>query len=341
MTQKVSVIIVNYNGEKVLDECLSSIFKQTYKNYEVIVVDNDSKDNSIEIIKSSYPKVILIEEKYNHGFAGGNNIGYEKSTGEIIILLNNDTKVEEDYIENFIKVFDEFPNCGVASSKIVLYDEPELLDGAGSFWTGYTMLYHTGYLKKANLKEFNNPYKVFSAKGASMITKKEIIEKVGLFDSDFWHYYEEGDFCHRVINSGYDVYYYPKTTCYHKCGHSRVLLNKEDLIFFSNEKNRILSFLLNFKFPDVIFVLIKHLVILVGYVLLHLISKFRNRLKSKDNSNINEVNIIRMIFKSIIWNITNLKKTLAKRKNNPFKGSERDLPTKKVSILQMINPSKY
>jgi GT2 family glycosyltransferase len=341
MTPKVSVIIVNYNGEKVLEECLSSIFKQTYKNFEVIVVDNDSKDKSIELIKSNYPRAILIEEKYNHGFAGGNNIGYEKSTGEIIILLNNDTKVEEDYIENFIKVFDDFPNCGAASSKIVLYDEPEVLDGAGSFWTGYTMLYHTGYLKNSNLKEFNKPYKVFSAKGASMITKKEIIEKVGLFDSDFWHYYEEGDFCHRVINAGYDVYYYPKTTCFHKCGHSRILLNKEDLIFFSNEKNRILSFLLNFKFPDVIFVLFKHLIILVGYISLHIVSKFKDRLKNKANSHGNEVSIIRMILKSIIWNIVNIKKTLAKRKNNPFKGSERDLPTKKVSILQMINPSKY
>jgi GT2 family glycosyltransferase len=341
MNLKVSVIIVNYNGKEIIEECLSSILTQTYKNYEVVVVDNDSVDNSTEIIKNKFPKVTLIEEKYNHGFAGGNNIGYKYSSGEIIILLNNDTKVEIDYIEKFIKVFEEFPNCGAASSKIVLYDEPDILDGAGSFWTGYTMLYHTGYLKNANLEEFNKPYRVFSAKGASMITKREIIEKVGLFDSDFWHYYEEGDFCHRVINAGYDVYYYPKTTCFHKCGHSRVLLNKEDLIFFSNEKNRILSFLLNFRFPDVLFVIVKHLVILIGIILLNLVSKFKNKFNKMQNSQIKEVSIIKMIFKSIFWNVINLKKTLIKRRNNPFKGSEKDLPSKKVSILKMINPGKY
>jgi GT2 family glycosyltransferase len=174
-----------------------------------------------------------------------------------------------------------------------------------------------------------------------MITKREIIEKVGLFDSDFWHYYEEGDFCHRVINAGYDVYYYPKTTCFHKCGHSRVLLNKEDLIFFSNEKNRILSFLLNFRFPDVLFVIVKHLVILIGIILLNLVSKFKNKFNKMQNSQIKEVSIIKMIFKSIFWNVINFKKTLIKRRNNPFKGSEKDLPSKKVSILKMINPGKY
>jgi GT2 family glycosyltransferase len=341
MNQKVSVIIVNFNGTEVIEECLRTILNQTYKNFEVIVVDNDSKDGSPKIIKDKFPEVTLIEEKYNHGFAGGNNIGYKYSTGDIIILLNNDTKVEKDYIEKFVKVFDDFPNCGAAQSKIVLFDEPEILDGAGSYWTGFTILYHYGYLKNSNLDNFNRPYKVFTAKGASFITKREIIEKVGLFDADFWHYYEEGDFCHKVINAGYDIYYYPTTTCFHKSGYSRLILNKEDLIFFSNEKNRILSFILNFKFPDVIFVLFKHLIIIFGFIILHHYNKFKDFLLKKERPLIGNADVVKMTLKSIYWNIKNIKRTLEKRKRNLYKGSERDLPTKKVTLLQMMNPGKY
>jgi GT2 family glycosyltransferase len=338
MSSKVSVIIVNYNGEKILEECLDSILNQTYKNFEVILVDNDSNDKSVEIVKNKYPEVILIEEKYNHGFAGGNNIGYEKSTGEIIILLNNDTRVDKDYIEKFIKVFEDFPNCGIAQSKIVLDSEPDLLDCAGSYWSGYTMLYHYGYLKKADNAEFNKPYKVFIVKGASMITKRSVIEKIGLFHSDFWHYFEEGDFCHRSINAGYDNYYYPATTCYHKCGHSRIMLNKEDLILFSNTKNRIQSYLLNFRFPDVLFVMFKHFLILQGVIGITLFYQIKNYFKTHEKINFN---IIFLVLKAIFWNLKNIKSIIKKRNKNPYKGSEKDLPQKNITLFQLVYPSKY
>ncbi len=323
----VSIIIVNYNGKKYLEECINSILDGTYKNFEIIVVDNNSSDGSPELVKSKFPTVTLIKEKYNHGFTGGNNIGFEYSRGEYVILLNNDTKVEKNYIKNFIQVFDEFPKCGVAQSKIVLYDNPEILDCAGSFWTDITLLYHFGFLKNSNLKKFNEPFKIFSAKGASMIIKREVILQVGLFDKDFWHYYEETDFCHRAINAGYEVYYYPKALCFHKIGISRGELNQEDKILFSNTKNKFFSFIKNFDFPSVLWVLIKHFVSLHFYIIMLLING-----KFKESGT---------IYKAIFWNIKNLSFILKKRNENKFKGNEKILPKKTFSYLFFFKPDKY
>jgi GT2 family glycosyltransferase len=323
----ISIIIVNYNGKKYLEECLNSIYSGSYKNFEIIVVDNNSSDGSPKFVKNEFPKVKLIEEKYNHGFTGGNNIGYENSNGEYIVLLNNDTKVEKNYLENFIKVFEEYPKCGVAQSKIVLYDNPEILDCAGSFWTPITLLYHYGFLKKSSLKEFNKTFKIFSAKGASMIIKKEVIEKVGLFDKDFWHYYEETDFCHRAINAGYEIYYYPKALCFHKIGISRGELNQENKILFSNTKNKFFSILKNFSFPDVILVLIKHFAALHFYIIILLLNR-----KFKEAGT---------IYKAIYWNIKNLPLILKKRNENKFKGNQKILPRKNFSYLFFLKPDKY
>lgn len=323
----VSIIIVNFNGYKYLKECLDSLYNNTYQNFEIIVVDNNSSDESCNFIHKNYPKVKLIEEKSNHGFAGGNNIGYKNSTGDVIILLNNDTKVEKDFIKNFIQVFDEFPNCAAAQSKIVLYDDHTKLDSAGSFWSPITILYHFGLFRNSNDNKFNKPYKVFSAKGASLIIKKEVIEKVGLFVDEFWHYYEETDFCHRIINAGYDIYYYPKALCFHKIGVSRILLNNEQRILFSNTKNKIFSFILNFKFPSLIWVLTKHLAVLNFLVLVYL-----SRLQIKEAIT---------VYKAIFWNIINIRKILKLRNKNIYKGTESILPSKKFNPLFYFYPDKY
>jgi len=318
----VSIIIVNYNGSKIIKDCLDSITNQSYSNFEVIVVDNNSTDESTKIIKKNYPNIKLIELKNNLGFTGGNNIGYKNSNGENIILLNNDTKVEHDYIEKFIKVFNDFPNCGIAQSKIVLYDFPQKLDCAGSFWTFSTYMYHFGYREKSIDKIYNEPYKIFSVKGASMIIKKEVIEKIGLFDEELWHYYEDTDLCHRAINAGYDIYYYPFAVCYHKEGYSRKQLNQETKILFTNTKNKLYSFSKNFEFPDVIIVIFKHLIMLNIYCII-LFSK-------------GHFSKIFTILKAILYFFYRLPSYLINRKKNKYKGKESILPTKKKFILHFV-----
>lgn len=325
--KKISVIIVNYNGKKYLEECIKSIIENNYKNLEIIVVDNNSSDGSQDLIKDKFNQVILIEETSNHGFAGGNNIGYKVSTGDIIVLLNNDTKIEKDFFVNMLPVFEEHPKCGVAQAKVVLYDTPEVLDSAGSFWHYSTFLYHYGYLKDSNKEEFNKPYKTFTVKGAAMFIKREIIEKVGLFDSDFWHYYEETDFCHRVINSGKEVWYYPKAICFHKIGVSRTILNQEEKIIFTNIRNKIFSIYKNFYLLDLISVLSRAYLTFFCLIVIFLYRK--------------DLYNAKIYSKVIIWSILNIKKLITKRYENKFKGSEKILPSKNISILYFFYPHKY
>jgi GT2 family glycosyltransferase len=259
----VSVIIVNYNGKKWLQKCLDSLFSQTYTNFEIILVDNNSSDDSIEFLRSNYSdtRLKIIEHKENSGFAGGNNVGFKYARGEYIILLNNDTWVEKNYVNNFINAFNEIPNLGCAQSKILLMDTPEKLDSAGSFWTTSTFLYHYGVAKNTNDEKYNKNYKVFSTKGASVIYRKDILDKLGLFDDRFWCYYEETDLNHRLWLAGYESWYYPQAICYHANGGTSLAFNN-DFIQFHNFKNKIRSFLKNFELTTLIWVMPMHLIII-------------------------------------------------------------------------------
>src|SRR5581483_6462346 len=146
--------------------------------------------------KTNYPKVILIKNHKNSGFAGGNNMGYIYAKGEYIFLLNNDTIAGPDCLEKLLIAFDEIPNLGSVQSKIVLMDNPRKLDMCGAYWTNSNFLYYYGYAKNSDAPEYNKIMPFFSNMGAAMMIKKDLINKIGLFDEDFWCYYEETDFCH-------------------------------------------------------------------------------------------------------------------------------------------------
>ena len=114
----VSIIIAHWNGEEIIKDCLESLSKTTYENYEVIVVDNASTDNSVKIITENFPNIKIVQNNKNYGFAGGNNIGYNHAKGEIILLLNNDTNVEPDWLENLVKFSLDNPQVGILQPKI-------------------------------------------------------------------------------------------------------------------------------------------------------------------------------------------------------------------------------
>ena len=118
MTPKVSVIIVNYNGKKWLKPCLDSLSKQIYKNFEIIVVDNNSNDGSVAYLNKNHPKVITFQSKKNVGFSEGNNNGYKLAKGQYIILLNNDTIVEDNFIKNLLEAYEENPHAAIIQPKI-------------------------------------------------------------------------------------------------------------------------------------------------------------------------------------------------------------------------------
>ncbi len=240
----VSISVVNYNGEKFLPEFFASLSRQTYSNFEVIFVDNASVDGSVRYVREHYPHVTVVETGKNAGYAEGNNIGYEHSKGEYILIMNNDTILAEDLIEKMLQAFDEIPNLGVVQPMVRLMSQNEKLDACGSFWTNTGFNYHIGIYKSAHLPLYNESFPVYSVKGMCMMVPRKAIEEVGLFDPDFWCYFEETDFCHRLWLAGYQCWYYPKTFIYHYMGGTSSK-KPSSFIQFHSFKNRLCSYLKN------------------------------------------------------------------------------------------------
>ncbi|MDO8503257.1 MAG: glycosyltransferase family 2 protein [bacterium] len=289
----VSVIIVNWNGGEVFEDCLESLAKIDYPNWELVVVDNGSADGLPKSIK----RIEIIQNTSNLGFAKANNQGYKKARGKYILLLNNDTKVTPDFLTKLVARAEEDSSIGVVQPKIYLMDKPGYLDNAGSFLTRIGFLKHWGFLEKDG-SEFNNEKEIFSAKGACMLIKRKVIEEVGLFDDNFVSYFEESDFCWKVWLAGYRVIFYPKSFIYHKVGYTIRRQNVRE-INYHYYKNRICSLLKNLSSENLVFVLVPHLVISAAISTLFL-------LRSQPKNAF-------MIWKAIWWNITSLGTTLGKR----------------------------
>ncbi|KXG76291.1 glycosyltransferase family 2 protein [Thermotalea metallivorans] len=228
-----SIIIVNYNTKELTLQTLRSIYAGNNKFlYEVILVDNASKDDSVEVFKKEFPQVKLIENNQNLGFSKANNIGIKMAGGRYILLLNSDTLVIEDTLEIMIKFMDTHLDVGAAGCKVELPDGS--LDKAckRSFPTPQNALYHA--LKLDHIfphhKKFgeynltfldeNQTHEVDCLVGAFMLIRREVIEQVGLLDEDFFMYGEDIDWCYRIKQVGWKIVYYPKTKIIHYKGGS-------------------------------------------------------------------------------------------------------------------------
>lgn len=267
---KLSVIIVNYNVEHFLDQCLLSVLKACKKvDTEVFVVDNNSIDGSVAMVKERFPFVHLIENKKNTGFSYANNQAIKISTGEYILLLNPDTHVEEDTFEKIVSFMDAHPEAGGLGVKMI--------DGKGKFLPeskrglptptvafykifGLSALfpksklfgkYHLGYLDKDQI------HQVEILSGAFMLMRKSVLDKVGLLDETFFMYGEDIDLSYRIILGGYKNYYFPETRIIHYKGESTkkssvnyvFVFYRAMVIFakkhFSQHNAKLFSFLIN------------------------------------------------------------------------------------------------
>ena len=201
---KLSVITVNYNGLK--DTCALIESIPFNENMEVIVADNASKQNEANIIQKQFPQVKVIRSEKNLGFAGGNNLGIKKSKGKYLFLINNDTIFKEFNVDSLINRLESSPNIGIVLIQYV----------------GYTPLSKItvrnqaiGYGEKDE-GQYNTPHPTPYAHGAAMLIKREAIEKVGLMPEDYFLYYEEIDWSMMFTKAGYEIWYDPACTIYHK-----------------------------------------------------------------------------------------------------------------------------
>lgn len=287
----VSIIIVNWNGGEVFENCLNSIKKIDYPNFELIIIDNGSTDGT--------QRHAQIKNKTNLGFAPANNQGVKLAKGKYALLLNNDTKVTKDFLSLMVDRMESDNSIAVIQPKILMMDKPGFLDNAGSFFTKIGFLEHWGFGQKDS-KEFDKEKEIFSAKGACMLVRKDLVDKIGLFDSNFVSYFEESDFCWRVWLNGFRVIFYPKAKIYHKVGFTIKRLDVGN-INYHYYKNRITSLIKNLGFLNLITIVPIHLSISLGISLAFLV-------RGKPKNSV-------MIAKAIFWNIKNISKILSKRED--------------------------
>ncbi len=213
----ISVVVVNYNGEHFLEPCLKSLEKQTFEDFEVILVDNGSSDGSLEYVRDQFPAVRVIALAENLGFCGGNNAGIREARGKYIALLNNDAEAHPRWLEELRGALDNHSDVGFCASKIFLHDQPDIIDSAGGIFYSCGVDGQRGHLEKDTGKFVEADY-VFGAPGAASIYRQAVLEDIGLFDEDFFAYAEEVDLNFRAQLCGYKCLFVPTAVVYHTGG---------------------------------------------------------------------------------------------------------------------------
>lgn len=211
---QVSVVVVNYNRWNLLNACLDGLAAQTWRDAEVIVVDNGSTDGSPENIRRAFPEVRLIALDRNTGFCEGNNRGIESARGEFVALLNNDAVPDRRWLEELIGAAELHPECGFFASRVLRQDNSELLDSAGDGITMAGTTYRRGHLQPAS--RYVRAEEIFGASGSAAFYRRAMLDAIGLFDEDFFAVYEDADLSFRAQLAGYKCLYVPTATAYHK-----------------------------------------------------------------------------------------------------------------------------
>jgi GT2 family glycosyltransferase len=211
---KISVIVLNWNGRQFLPECLDSLAAQTIGDFEVVLVDNGSTDGSARCLREDYPWVKLIELPINIGFAAGNNCGFEAATGEFIVALNNDTRLEPDFLAELLTVAQASPKVGMVAAKMLNYFERERID-AIALKIGINGLgYNIGYGEQ-DLGQYDGTVTAFGPCGGAALYRRTMIEQIGFFDPEFFAYYEDFDLAWRGRLAGWECACAPRAVVYH------------------------------------------------------------------------------------------------------------------------------
>jgi GT2 family glycosyltransferase len=213
----ISVVIPSLNGRHLLGRCLERLRGQTVTDVETIVVDNGSEDDSVAFLQRNFPEARVVALGANRGFAGGMNAGIERARGAYVALLNNDAEVDPSWLEELLACLDRHPRAAAATSKLLLADRRNTIDGAGDCLTPSFLPYPRGH-GKPDRGQFDEEVEVFSPAGAASLWRRSALEDVGLFDERFFAYYEDVDLGFRARLKGYECWYAPKAVVYHHRG---------------------------------------------------------------------------------------------------------------------------
>lgn len=210
---KASVIIPNYNGERFLKDCLESLNNQTEKEFEVIFVDNNSEDDSINAAKKLMQDIRIISLKKNYGFSRAVNEGIKASKAEYVILLNNDTETDSRFVEILLKEIQKSKRIFSCAAKLVQFNNRDRIDSAGDYYTILGCTFTKGYNKKT--QSFNKNDVIFSSCAGAAIYRKSVFDKIGYFDELHFAYLEDVDVGYRAKIHGYRNVFAAQAVVYH------------------------------------------------------------------------------------------------------------------------------
>ena len=276
---RASVIVVNYNGRRHLKPCLRSLLRSLPQRYvqetELILVDNGSTDGSADTVAQNFPQVQVIHSEKNRGFGWGNNVGARRARGEYLVFLNPDTIVEPGWLEALIAALESDPQCGLATSRILLLDDPRRINTCGNdvHCTGLTLCRGMGKDRAA----FPDQTEVGAVSGAAFAVRRQVFETLEGFDETFFLYVEDTDLSWRARLAGYQCLYVPRSVVYHD-----YRLHFGPRKTFHQERNRYLMLLKSLRWRTLLVLLPALLaaeVVAWGFVLLrdrrHLANKLR------------------------------------------------------------------
>lgn len=240
----ISVIIVNYNGYDVIQDCLQALERQTFKEFEIVIVDNGSTDNSLDYLNryksnsSSVRPIKLATLSQNLGFSGGNIEGLRHAEGEFIALLNNDTEPHERWLEELVKEIGSISDIGICASMLIEHGS-EVVDSAGDGFSAALKGFKRG--EGRNKVHFNTQELVFGACAGAALYKREMLNEIGFLDDDFFLIYEDTDLNFRAQLAGWKVLYVPTAVVYHKV-RSTIGVMSDTATYYSIRNSELVKF---------------------------------------------------------------------------------------------------
>ena len=214
----VSIVIVNWNGIKFIRECLNGLRAQTHPDFCIIMVDNASQDGSLEFVQENFPEVKLLVQSENTGFSAANNIALKSIRTEYVALLNNDAVPHPEWLQRLVNALEKDPEAGFCASKMLFYDNPEVIDRAGDIYTTAATALLRG--RGESYQKFSSQEYVFGACAGAALYRTKMFDEIGLFDEDFFLVYEDVDLSFRAQLRGYRCLYVPGAIVYHHVGSS-------------------------------------------------------------------------------------------------------------------------
>jgi hypothetical protein len=276
MSPCLSIILVNYKQTDLTSDCVNSLRESTFKDFNIIIVDNESTQSSHEILCTVCPEAYVLPFERNLGFGGGNNAGIEYALqhgAKLILLLNNDTVVKNDTLEKLVRTAERKPTAGIIGAKIYYYNNPRMIwYSGGRLDIDKALGTHPGIGLEDDGSQRECVETDFVT-GCCLLTRQEVLEKIGKLDQSYFLYMEDADFCVRAKRAGFSVIYEPSAVVYHKVSNSTGW-DSPTYIYF-NLRNKILFLRKNSNISRCIWNL-HYFIYFYGRQLIRLIFKHRN-----------------------------------------------------------------